>query len=37
MNKEKTSDLLWGSEQLAAVGGQAIDGTVMSSDLAKGR
>lgn len=29
-------DLLRSGEQLAAVGGQAVDGTVMSSDLAKG-
>ena len=30
-------DSLWGGEQLAAVGGQAVDGTVMSPDLAEGR
>lgn len=28
---------LWGSEQLAAVGGQAVDGAVVSPDLAEGR
>lgn len=30
-------DSLWGSEQLAAVGGQAVDRTVVSPDLAEGR
>lgn len=30
-------DSLWGSEQLAAVGGQAVDGTVVSPDLAERR
>lgn len=34
---EDESDSLGGGEQLAAVGGQAIDGTVVALDFAKGR
>lgn len=30
-------DSLWGGEQLAAVGGQAVDGTVVPPDLTEGR
>lgn len=35
--RTKFNDSLGGSEQLGAVGGQAIDGTVMAPDLAEGR
>lgn len=35
--RTKFSDSLGGSEQLGAVGGQAIDGTVVPPDLAEGR
>lgn len=34
---EMFSDSLGGCEQLAAVGGQAVDGAVVSPDLAEGR